>query len=190
MREAWLAIYYLTWRGAGPTLEEGSAPWDDRPLEERETEELLTFVRLALQEVQRRGVPAPGPRPAVPVRITRGLRIYFGGQELRIRPLCKTVLLLFLRHPEGILLKRIGDHRREMESYYRRLNRSSNPATVEERISRIADIFNNDLNVSISRINAAITDLVNGPSRQQYNIVGAAGMPKAISLDRSLVIWE
>ena len=195
MMEGRLALWFLRWRGGADTLEEGSSPWDSRPLEERETEELVAFVRLALQEIRRRGmseapIPAIPGLEAAPLRITRSLRIYIGQQELKMRPMSKTVLLLFLRHPEGILLKQIGDYRREMESYYRRLNRSSNPAAVQQRICRIVDIFNNDLNVNISRINTAITALVDGPAGQLYQIRGTAGTPKSIPLDRSLVIWE
>lgn len=195
MEEGRLALWYLTWRGGADTLEEGAAPWDGRPLEERETEELVAFVRLAMEEIRRRGVPSAllpttAYLEAAPLRITRGLRIFIGQQELKMRPMSKTVLLLFLRHPEGILLKQIGDYRREMEGYYRRLNRSSNPMAVQQRICRIVDIFNNDLNVNISRINTAITALVNGPAGQLYHIRGTAGTPKSIPLDRSLVIWE
>lgn len=212
MIEGLLAIYYLTLPGGGTQeersmpcdeqtlengiapwggrlLEEDTAPWDSRPLEERETEELVSFVRQALQELARRSCPlaAVGVKS---IRITRGLRIFIGPNELKIRPMSKTVLLLFLKHPEGIALKRIGDYRGEMERYYRRLSRSSDPAAVQERVLRILDIFNNDLNVNISRINAAVAQLVKDPSQILYRIGGAAGTPKSILLDRSLVIWE
>ena len=152
MIEGLLAIYYLTLPGGGlpeegeeprddRLLEEATAPWDNRPLEERETEELVCFVRLALQEMARRSCPfaAVGAKT---IRITRGLRIYIGPNELKIRPMSKTVLLLFLKHPEGIALKQIGNYRGEMEGYYRRLSRSSDPSAVQERVLRILDNFN------------------------------------------------
>ena len=104
--------------------------------------------------------------------------------------MAKTVLLLFLRHPEGILLKRISDYRAEMTADYRRCMRSLDPEDVERRIQRLMDIFSNELNVNISRVNAALAALVAPEEEQLYRVSGRAGTPKSILLDRTLVIWE
>jgi len=153
--------------------------------EERETEELLTFVRLAMKEVARRGIKAPQLEA---VRITRTLRIYIGQKELKVRPMAKTVLLLFLKHPEGIALKSITDYQKELRMYYRRVSRSCDNTTIDQRVCRMMDIFNNDLNVSIARVNSAIANLVD--KADNYQIMGTAGAPKRINLDQKLVIWE
>ena len=163
-------------------------------MEEQETEALVHFVRRADQEIERRGGQAPPRLTAVTgceaIRVTRSLRVFIGARELKVRPMSKTVLLLFLRHPEGIPLKQIGNYRKELEQLYRRLSRSDDPETVSGRVLRILDFFNNELNVSISRVNAAISSLVDGTQRQQYCIGGRAGTPKFIPLDREKVIWE
>ena len=106
----------------------------------------------------------------------------------KLRPMAKTVLLLFLQHPEGIPLKCIGDHREELAVYYRRCSRSLDPAAIDRSISRILDIFSNDLNVNIARVNAAV-DMLAGKA-SLYRIQGAPGHAKTILLDRSLVVWE
>ena len=173
--------------------------------EEQETRELACFVKRATLELERRradgaedrradgaegGGVWPSARRTAPtkVRITPGLRIFIGKEELRVRPMAKTVLLLFLRHPEGIPLKRIADYREELAGYYRRLSRSMEPSTIERSIDRILDCFSNDLNVNIARVNAAVRALVAEPS--PYQIGGAHGGSKSILLDRSLVFWE
>lgn len=187
-----LALYYLL--GRGRELEEPGALYGI-DWEEQETRELLRFVQRATQELQRRGLPATtqpinrlyGPVP-VKVRITQGLRVYIGSHELKVRPMAKTVLLLFLRHPEGIALKQIADYREELTYYYRRLSRSQDPEAIERSIGRIADAFSNDLNVNIARVNAAVGALVG--NAVPYRIEGAPGMAKSIVLDRSLVVWE
>lgn len=186
-----LALYYLL--GGGSSLEEPGVLYGIN-WEEQETRELVSFIRQATEELQRRGGdkadawgPMYGP-PPVRVRITRGLRVYIGPQELKVRPMAKTILLLFLRHPEGIPLKQITNYREELAAYYRRCSRSSEPAVIEHSITRILDIFSNDLNVSIARVNAAVGALVSDPV--PYRIEGAPGQPKAIRLDRSLVVWE
>ena len=177
--DALLALFFLSRLGSG-ALEEGHSRYGTE--EECEARDLLGFVR---QAHGRYAAPAPGL-----VRITRTLRVYIGPEELKIRPMAKTVLLLFLRHPEGILLKHLSDYRAEMTADYSRCMRSLDPEDVERRIQRLMDIFSNELNVNISRVNAALAALVAPEEEQLYRVSGRAGTPKSIRLDRTLVIWE
>lgn len=187
-----LALYYLL--GRGGSLEEPGMPYSIN-WEEQETRDLISFVRLASEELQRREAerradawgPMYGPAPTK-VRITQGLRVYIGKEELKIRPMAKAVLILFLKHPEGIQLKCIADYREELAGYYRRVSRSQNREVIEQSIDRIMDCFSNHLNVNIARINAAMETVVENVI--PYRIEGAAGEAKNILLDRSLVIWE
>ena len=187
-----LALYYLL--GRRSNLEEPGVLYGIN-WEEQETRDLISFVRLASEELQRREAerradawgPMYGPAPTK-VRITRGLRVYIGPKELKIRPMAKAVLLLFLKHPEGIQLKCIADYREELAGYYRRVSRSQNREVIEQSIERIMDCFSNHLNVNIARINAAMGTVVENVI--PYRIEGAAGEAKNILLDRSLVIWE
>ena len=172
--------------------------------EEQETADLLRFVQQALHEVSRRtrdhgGAPvskfsqdySPGPDTGLPViRVSRTYRVFVGDAELKLRPMARTVLLLFLRHPEGIALKRIGDYRKEMVFYYRQVMRGGEPEMAEQRVARLIDIFNNELNVNIARVNAAMNVLVRGDAQILYHIQGGAGHPKTLPIDRSLVVWE
>ena len=167
-----------------------------KSLEEQETAELAAFVKMATRELRRRKDCCQERKALVRktvglagIRITRNLRIFVGTQEVRARPMTKCVLLLFLKHPEGIVLKEIGNHARELASYYRRLSRSDSPEEIENRVKRLLDIFDsNSLNLNISRANAAMAGLVDEPDL--YTIKGTAGRPKTIRLSRSLVVWE
>ena len=187
-----LALYYLLGRSTG--LEEPGVLYGIC-WEEQDTWELVSFIRQASRELRRRKASSNADMPGrymspspVSVRITRGYRVYIGPEELKVRPMAKTVLLLFLRHPEGIPLKCIVDYREELAAIYRKVSRSLEPAAIERSIGRILDIFSNDLNVNIARVNAAVETLVNDPV--PYRIEGAPGQVKTILLDRSLVVWE
>lgn len=187
-----LALYYLLGRSTG--LEEPGVLYGIS-WEEQDTWELVSFIRQASRELRRRKASSKADMPgrydspsAVSVRITRGYRVYIGLEELKLRPMAKTVLLLFLRHPEGIPLKCIVDYREELTAIYRKVSRSLEPAAIERSIERILDIFSNDLNVNIARVNAAVETLVKDPV--PYRIEGAPGQAKTILLDRSLVVWE
>ena len=178
-QEALLALFFFTFQEA-PAWEEGEVCYGRA--EESEARALLSFVRTAA------GTYAP-PAPGI-IRITRTLRVYVGQKELKMRPMAKTVLLLFLRHPEGVVLKHIGDYRSEMRADYARIMRSQDPADADRRIQRLMDIFSNELNVNISRVNAALKALVTPAEESLYRVSGRAGSPKSILLDRTLVIWE
>ena len=185
MDYAGIALYYFLPNKEERLLQERQEPygWD---WEEKETEELICFVRRARQEIERRKVVLSAD--IADIRITRQLRIFIGGVELKVRPMAKTVLILFLKHPEGIALKQIGNYEGELLLYYRRVMRSLEPNAARQRVKRILDLFNNDLNVNIARVNSAVSRLAGGNS--EYRIQGNAGQLKTIRLDRSKVHWE
>ena len=174
-----LVLYYFL-NIAGSCLEGATADYSTIP-EETETREVAEFVRVASAQ----NLAPPPPRDII--RITRGYRIYIGQQELKLRPMSKAVLLLFLRHPEGIALKDIGDHREELTRLYSRAARTDDPAKIERSVARVLDIFSNELNVNLSRVNAALSALKNEGKCRFY---GSAGMPKSFQFLRVLVIWE
>ena len=188
-----MALYYLCAAG-GDTLESPELFYG-KSLEEQETAELAAFVEMASRElrkrtsIQERNALVRKTVGAAGIRITRNLRIYVGAQEVRARPMTKCVLLLFLKHPEGIVLKCIGDYSGELAYYYRKVSRSDSPVEIERRVQKLLDICsNNSLNLNISRANAAMAGLVDEPDL--YTIKGTAGRPKTIRLSRSLVVWE
>lgn len=184
--ESLLAVYYIT--GANQDVLEAPAAFYGKSLEEQETEELLAFVEMAKRELDRRDSLVRKTVGSARIRITRTLRIYVGSQELRARPMAKTIILLFLKHPEGIVLKEISDYYTELRHFYRRVSRSSSPEAIEESVQRLIDICTNNLNLNISRANAAMAGLVSEPDL--YTIKSTAGRRKTIRLERSLVVWE
>ncbi|MBO4635128.1 MAG: hypothetical protein J5669_07130 [Bacteroidales bacterium] len=177
-KQALLAVYYLTC--PFPSLEEAPTAYGEQP---DEAVGLVSFVRSA------ENGPAP-EQPDTPIRITKELRVFVGQKELKIRPMAKSVLLLFLRHPEGIVLKRIGDYRAELTALYRRVTRSDDPSQAELRVTRILDLFSNELNVNISRVNAAVSGLVGREKEALYRVEGRSGTAKGIGLDRGKVLWD
>ena len=106
--------------------------------------------------------------------ITRNYRIFLGDEhrEVHLEPLVKSVYLLFLKHPEGIIFKDLPDYRKELALIYNKVR----PWGLTDRaLKSIEDVTNPMLN----SINA-----------EQYYIKGARGKAKKISLPRELVAWE
>ena len=163
--------------------------------------ELLELYGEVKRRLQERGLQAPaGPPseelpdpPPEEIFVNRDYRIFLpkrNGQELKLRPLVKTVFLLFLRHPEGILLKSVGEYRAEMESLYSKVSCRSDQETVSATVARLADALDNSIHENCSRLNARLSEYFQGTSLENLQVKGEYGGLRRIRHDRMLVRWE
>ena len=110
--------------------------------------------------------------------------------EVEMEPLVKAVYLLFLSHPEGIVLKCLPDYRAELEDIYLLLR----PAGVTDRVKKsIMDVTNptmNSINEKCARIRKAFSDILPSNVARYYAVSGKRGEPKKIDLVRANVIWQ
>jgi hypothetical protein len=113
----------------------------------------------------------------------------FGNIEIKLRPLEKAIYLLYLKHPEGIGLSFLCDHKKELYDIYASL---SSIGALEEMKSRIDDIVNVTKNSSvekISKIKASFTKSIGDKLAKHYYIQGGNGEVKNIKLNRDNVVW-
>ncbi len=110
--------------------------------------------------------------------------------EIKMEPLVKAVYLLFLKHPEGILFKRLPEYRNELTQIYERLR----PAGMTDRtLQSIEDVTNpllNSINEKCARIRGAFVSQFDDYMARHYYIDGRRGEAKRIALPRNLVLWE
>ena len=124
--------------------------------------------------------------------ITRNYRIFLGDEhrEVHLEPLVKSVYLLFLKHPEGIIFKDLPDYRKELALIYNKVR----PWGLTDRaLKSIEDVTNpmlNSINEKCARIRKAFGALLDSSVAEQYYIKGARGKAKKITLPRELVAWE
>ena len=114
----------------------------------------------------------------------------FGNLEIKLRPLPKALYFLFLRHPEGILLKHIFDYRSELLEIYKELNYFDNWENAVESINKLTNPTNNSINEKCSRIKEAFVSNFDDAIAQFYYITGPRGKEKKVSLDPNLIFFE
>jgi hypothetical protein len=107
-----------------------------------------------------------------------------------MEPLVKAVYLLFLMHPEGIVLKCLPDYRKELSQVYLLLR----PAGLTDRVKKsIEDVTNptlNSINEKCARIRKLFSEILPQNAVRYYSISGKRGEAKKIDLVRANVVWK
>ena len=133
-----------------------------------------------------------GGQSLIPLIISRNYRIFLGDErkEVQMEPLVKSLYLLFLHHPEGILFKDLPDYRQELAEIYNKVR----PWGLTDRALRsIEDVTNpmlNSINEKCARIKKVFVAMLDSCIADQYYIKGARGEAKKIALPHDFVVWE
>ena len=151
--------------------------------------EAMSLLRKRLSELEVLEGTDEGER----IFITKDFRILLPDRfdtEIRMRPLVKTVFLLFLRHPEGIRYGDLPDYRDEMTDLYKGITRRSDPEQLQESIGRLVSPGDNSIHEKAAKLAATLAKYFRPEQLPAYTLTGKAGAPKRIRLDRTLVTWE
>ena len=184
-------------------LEEPAADYGGM-LERMEAAELLALMEKVQERLGTLGVSAKttgampasetGPEVADPVElyIDRQYTIRTGapdGPLMPLRPLVKALFILFLRHPEGILLKQRDLYRQELEEIYAVICPNTSKEDVKARVGRLVNLQDNSFSEKASVLNARLGELLPAGTVEDYKIQGYNGHPRRIPLSPLLVHW-
>jgi len=120
-------------------------------------------------------------------------RIFFpdyGNLELNLNPKQRAIYCFFLRHPEGVRLVELVDHRSEIGALYHRFSNFGSIEEIEESLNLLLDPLDNNLNETLSRIRSTIKRTLGPRISPSYQIVGSRGEPYRINLDAELIQIE
>ena len=125
--------------------------------------------------------------------VTEDYKVVLAGEkpiEVEMEPLVKAVYLLFLSHPEGIVLKCLPDYRCELTQLYLLLR----PCGMTDRVMKsIEDVTNptlNSINEKCARIRRIFSEILPKSVAWYYSISGKRGEAKKIDLVRANVVWK
>ena len=110
-------------------------------------------------------------------------------EEIKVGAQIKALYVLFLLHPQGILMRRIGDYKEEYKQLYFKMSNRSDADSMYASIDRLLDRFNSKaMNVKKSQCNSILRELIpEDDLRQYYEIQAPRHRPHKITLDRQLV---
>ena len=191
--EAWTLLQY--WTEDRGKLEDPTVDYLAERIDEMDAAAVLQAMSILMERLDRLGDPErqrlQGREERL--RITRDFRILLPDRfdaEIRLRPLVKTVFLLFLRHPEGIRFGDLPAYRDEMTALYKGITRRTDPERLRESIDRLTTPGDNSIHEKAANLSAALSRYFQPSQLPAYTLTGKAGTPKRIRLDRTLVEWE
>ena len=192
----------LTWEllfsGDGNLLQEPAADYAGM-MEGMEAADLLSLVREATRRLKEMGVEPAGAElgesdePPVELYIDRQYHIRLGnphGQEIPFRPLVRALFILFLKHPEGILLKERIHFRRELEEIYGVIAPHVDAQDRRRRVMRLTDPEENAFSENLSVLNATLDRILPLSQAQEIKVQGYNGRPRRVLLSTLKVHWE
>ena len=122
----------------------------------------------------------------------RGLskRVYLtdlGDLEINLNPKERALFLLYLNHPEGIMRSHLVDHKVELRTYYAMFSQQASNQLIDEAISRLTDVTDNNMNEVMARIRAKFRQCVGSQQFEDYSIMATPEGTHKIRLNRELV---
>ena len=159
--------------------------------------EMMDMIQRRLDSLQSKeravAIESDTRSSAVSLFISKDYSIRLNGPQgplMPLRPLVKSLFILFLKHPEGILLKRRDSFEKELEDIYATIVPEVDEEVRHRRIQRLTNPQDNSFSEKASVLNATLERLLPAGIVDGYKIQGANGHPRRIPLDPLLVEWE
>jgi hypothetical protein len=114
----------------------------------------------------------------------------FGNIEIPLNPKQKAIYLFFLKHPEGVRIVDLIDHRKEISIYYHRFSTFGTLEEIEKSIDILLDPTNNNINEVLSKIKSTFVKILGQRLAEHYVITGNRGEPYKIKLSQDLIDFE
>ena len=111
-------------------------------------------------------------------------------KEIKMSPLPKTIFLFFLKHDKEFMFSDLMDYKDEILRIYEKVSNRDDKSVMRESIERLVDPQDNSICEKCTAVRTAFMEQITYDVARNYFIEGKQGMPKRISLDRSLVEWE
>jgi hypothetical protein len=126
--------------------------------------------------------------------LRKPLRLEFRGRKMKpvipelgdlhipLTPTEIAVYVLFMRHPEGLRITEIIDHRSELLGYMQQVSRNDDPASIVRMVDELCNAEKNALSERMSKIRGKLVRSLGSDLAEYYSISGPNGGEKKIKL--------
>jgi hypothetical protein len=118
------------------------------------------------------------------------IQLPFFKKEVELSHLTKAIYFLFLKHPEGINLKELGNYKKEMLTIY---NSVSNQLDYDKMAKSIDDVINLEtkaIYTHLSRIKSAFYKIMDASFAKYYIVSGSGEDERIVLFNTKDIIWN
>lgn len=111
-------------------------------------------------------------------------------KEVELSHLTKSIYFLFLKHPEGINLKELGNYQKELLSIYTSV---SNQLDYDKMLKSVEDVVNLEtkaIYTHLSRIKSAFYKIMDESFAKYYIVSGNGEEDRKVLFDTTSIIWN
>ena len=111
-------------------------------------------------------------------------------KEVELSHLTKSIYFLFLKHPEGINLKELGNYKKELLTIY---NSVSNQLDYDKMAKSIDDVINLEtkaIYTHLSRIKSAFYKIMDASFAKYYIVSGSGVEDRKVLFETKNIIWD
>ena len=106
---------------------------------------------------------------------------------IKLAPLPKSLFILLLLHPEGVVLKEINDYEEELRNIYSSVSGRKNPTVINKMFKALTDPTGNPLQKNLSIIRKCFSSKLNYRIARNYIPASGRGTAQSIPLDSRLI---
>lgn len=151
---------------------------------------VMDGIRSNLMFRKRVGLINKDSRIKVDIDSKKIFLIDFGNLDVRLNPKELSLYLLFLNHPEGLVLNSLCDYEKELYSYYQKVSSRLQVSEMIFTVKRLTNYLDNELNITISRIKSKFKKAVGEELSKNYYIQTLHNGKYGIPLDKEGVVVE
>ncbi len=121
-----------------------------------------------------------------PLELTTDFKILipaYGNLEIRMKPLEKTLYILFMNHPEGIMLSDLIDHKQELYAIYQNISSHGSLLEMRHSIDDLCNYTSNSTSEKLSKIKGHFERALGKELAKHYYVQGARGERKGIAFN-------
>ena len=162
-----------------------------------EDEQLLEEIQARVTKLRQRGIRQhlieqfiKMTVPTSHLEVTPDARILLTDykKEVQMLPIDKVVYIFYLRHPEGISIKSLSDHKEELMGLYARVvGKTELTDKQKASVELLCNPLDNSINEKLSRIRKSFCAVVHESVANHYVVQGSRGEERYIGLSEELI---
>jgi hypothetical protein len=111
-------------------------------------------------------------------------------KEVELSHLTKAIYFLFLKHPEGINLKELGNYKKELLTIYTSISNQLDYNKMAKSIDDVIDIETKAIYTHLSRIKSAFYKIMDASFAQYYIVSGSGEEERKVLFNTFSIAWN